>query len=134
MCTEKNKFDQIINLTKHQPLQAQVNAGVMYRKPFQDKVIIEYLTFDEFPSKKQISLRAFQLALTALLLADKGVKVAAMIDGPPFLMGPLERELKEINITPLYSFGRYETINVTSEEGNTQEICTFHYLGFIEID
>ena len=132
MCNEN--FNHVVNLTMNEATSSQRDAGVMSRTLEDAHFIIRHLQFNKMPSAQELKVRAKVLANRANSMIGNRAERAAMIDGPPFLMGPLERELKEINITPLYSFGRYETINVTSEEGNTQEINTFHYLGFIEID
>lgn len=56
-----------------------------------------------------------------------------MIGGAPYLMGTLEKALKDKGITPLYSFSERVSIEVVREDETTQKTSVFQHKGFIEV-
>ena len=97
--------NRIINLTEHSRTEDQDGVFDITNDMFRT-ALKEALTFTEPPTKEEIGIRANILTNIAVA-ADAS---AAMIDGPPYLMGTLERRLIEAGIKPLYSFTRRETV------------------------
>lgn len=118
----------IINLTQHAASAEQLNAGVI--EPLRKDLIKKELNFDDLPTEEEILERADRLANLA---ENEGEHVtAALIGGAPYLMAPLERALRQRNITPLYAFSRRESVERTLKNGKVEKTTIFRHLGFIE--
>lgn len=91
-------MSKILNLTLHTATFEQITAGVI--EPPSKKQVRELLTFGTIPTANEIGLRAVKLATIA---GTSGCQ-SAMIDGPPYLMRPLEEALEDIGINGLFSF------------------------------
>jgi len=93
---------QIINLTTHSAIPGQD----MF-EPADKGRIVDLLTFDDPPSMRGI-ISTIARGIASLASQDpqwqRGSERAAMLDGPPWLMAPLERALRAQGIEPLYSF------------------------------
>lgn len=90
----------MLNLTQHNPTPEQTEQGVIALLPEHKQVVGNLLTFHTLPTSEEIADRAQQIAKIA---AELGA-TKAMIGGAPYLMGALEKALKERNIAPFYSF------------------------------
>lgn len=120
-------MEKIINLTQHVCSAEQAAERVV--EPSNKGAVQTALTFVGMPTKEVISKRANALAEIA---AKSGCK-KAMIGGAPYLMGTLEKALKDKGITPLYSFSERVSIEVVREDGTTQKTSVFQHKGFIEV-
>ena len=119
---------RIINLTQHKPTKEQIEAGVFDADEFWRERITKALTFDELPTADEIRRRAKELASIAYThYAD-----AAMIGGAPYLMAPLEEELRKLRITPLYAFSRRVSIEEQQRDGSVVKKQIFRHEGFVE--
>jgi len=124
---------EILNLTQHRPTPAQVEQGVVDLEGEKREQLIKLLTFNELPTPSEVRERAERIA-------DMAVRYeAAMIGGAPYLMGPLERELRKRGITPLYAFSRREVVEEVQPSGKwgkdgwvVRKTQVFRHLGFVE--
>ena len=48
-------------------------------------------------------------------------------------MGALERELKEREVFPLYSFSERVSVETTGPDGTVKKVNEFRHKGFIEV-
>ena len=62
---------------------------------------------------------------------DHGVQ--AMIGGAPYLMAPLERELRRWRVTPLYSLSERRSEERQLPDGSVQKTQVHNHLGFLEV-
>lgn len=118
---------RIINLTQHQASAEQLGAGV-FDLPI-DSVLKDALTFNVLPTKADIERRA-QL-ITGIALTHEATH--AMIGGAPYLMGALERLLKEAGIQPLYSFTERVSVEKKGENGEVVKTSIFQHKGWVEV-
>jgi len=120
----------ILNLTQHDATPDQLAAGV--REPAGGAggkaEVQELLTFEGLPDSAWILAKAEALAAVARTHAVD----AAMIGGAPYLMGPLERALKEQGIKALYSFTLRESVDVPDGNGGVRKTAVFRHVGFVE--
>jgi len=119
----------IINLTQHAATAEQLAAGV-FDVPNEGarRELLMQLTFNDLPEDGEIVERAAAVASIAMAFGAR----AAMIGGAPYLMGPLERELREGGITPLYAFSRRESVEEKLPDGSVRKVAVFRHLGFVE--
>jgi len=118
----------IVNLTQHQPTPEQVAAGV---SPASAEVSA-LLNFTDIPGEGDISERARALAKLANRSRTTCGQMSAMIGGAPYLMASLERELRRLAITPLYSFTARESVEVVQPDGSVRKTAIFRHVGFVE--
>lgn len=136
---------RILNLTQHDPTPEQKLAGVTCGD-VTDASVVEFrklLTFDTLPTLAEVRERARQIAeyaaKTSTLVdygGDSGLCVNerfqfAMIGGAPFLMAPLEEELRRVGITPLYAFSTRESVEQVMPDGSVRKTAVFRHQGFI---
>jgi len=122
----------IINLTQHPATPEQVTAGVV--EPANKQEVKDLLTFDKLPTRSEIVSRASQLAHIAVdahFMEPDGEPMEALIGGAPYLMAPLERELRTRGITPLYAFSRRESVETTDPNGAVVKKSVFKHVGFV---
>ena len=137
----------ILNLTMHQATPEQVAAGVYNPKTPDD--IKAALTFNTLPSKQEIEVKALTLAAIAVrevfnrVLADRpeseemlGIEdqmlgMRVMVGGAPYLMAPLEKALRDANLTPVYAFSKRESVEVILDNGDVRKTAVFKHLGFV---
>ena len=117
----------IINLTHHELTSEQLegfeHVGISYRD-----MIKGFLTFDNLPTREQITDCAYALARIAI-----GQKAThAMIGGAPYLMSTLETALKYYGVQPLYAFSQRESVEKTLEDGSIQKVSVFKHAGWVE--
>jgi len=118
----------VLNLTQHAASPEQRAAGVCDLEGADLTELRELLTFEELPDAAEIRRRA---EATARLAGGTGA-AAAMIGGAPYLMAPLERELRARGIRPLYAFSRRESVEQTQPDGSIRKVAVFRHLGFVE--
>jgi len=116
----------IINLTQHNATSNQIEAGVF--EPADKADVINTLTFEGIPSKEDIGRAASHLAYTAKLSGAE----AAMIGGAPYLMGALEKHLKDLGITALYSFTERRSVEVVNADGSVTKTAVFAHVGWVQ--
>ena len=112
-----------INLTQHNGTEAQKVS-----EPKSKERIQTLLTFEEIPSRGEISHRASELAEIAL---SEGA-TEAMIGGAPYLMPALETALIGKGIMPLHAFTKREVVETRGENGEVVKKAVFNHLGFVE--
>jgi hypothetical protein len=103
--------------------------------------IRELLTFEEIPTKEEIEARASELARIAASEAsfyagetDNRIWITrVMIGGAPYLMGALEKALRECGFTPVYAFSQRESEEITQPDGSVRKVQVFRHLGFVEV-
>lgn len=139
--------NRILNLTQHDPTPEQLLAGVTCGDVTDDSVLEfrKLLTFDTLPTLAEVRERARQIAQyagkTSTLVdygGDSGYVVNerfqfAMIGGAPFLMAPLEEELRKVGITPLYAFSTRESVEQVMPDGSVRKTAVFRHQGFIQV-
>lgn len=137
---------RILNLTQHDPTPEQKLAGVTCGDitDAQEAEFRKLLTFDALPTMAEVRERARQIAeyatTTSTLVdygGDSGLCVNerfcfAMIGGAPFLMAPLEEELRRVGITPLYAFSTRESVEQVMPDGSVSKTAVFRHQGFIQ--
>ena len=132
---------KLLNLTQHKASAEQVEAGVFDLNEKHTTELRQLLTFEELPAKEEIGRRATAIAELALMVKSEtypggdefqGEWIRCMIGGAPYLMGTLERRLKEDLFTPVYAFSQRvsEEKEVDGEVIKTQ---AFKHLGFVEV-
>lgn len=122
----------ILNLTQHKSTPEQVAQGVKDLSDGDREVLSGILTFDEIPSKADIRERARKIATMASWSVISDGEVAAMIGGAPYLMGPLEEELRKQGITPVYAFSKRESEDQIQPDGTVRKVTVFRHVGFVE--
>lgn len=132
---------KILNLTQHNATAEQRAAGVYdweQSSLVPGHLVRELLTFNDLPTPELIRQRAEQLADIANLHRNRTDESAApgafavMIGGAPFLMGPLEAALREMDITVLYAFSERVSVDVTGDDGSVTKTSRFVHRGFVE--
>lgn len=120
-------FTQMIfNLTQHEPTGSQIES-VASRTEEQASAVKSLLNFLEPPSREAIISKAAALAD----IAREAGATAAMIGGAPYLMGPLEKELRYRRIIPVYSFSKRVSKEVVVD-GTVQKTSVFEHVEWVE--
>lgn len=139
----------ILNLTQHPATPEQIAAGVV-DLPAEDATYVrQWLTADTLESVLEWTdmetdapdhygtpdERAAIIADRAAELTDVGEPcegaAQAMIGGAPWLMAPLERELRQRGIEPLYAFSRRESVEEAQTDGSVRKVNVFRHAGFV---
>jgi len=140
----------ILNLTQHSPAPEQVKAGVVEPSPELKLRIQKLLTFEELPTYEEVKLRARKLVevvddylddlekrgiITTSPEGEADYEVyGVMIGGAPYLMAPLEEELKKAGLKPLYAFSKRTVEEVLRPDGTVEKKAVFKHVGFIEVE
>jgi hypothetical protein len=103
--------------------------------------IQKLLAFEEIPTKEEIESRATKLAEIAVSEAsmyagetDNVVWITrVMLGGAPYLMGALEKAVRECGFTPVYAFSKRESEEIPQPDGSVRKIAVFRHLGFVEV-
>lgn len=138
----------MVNLTQHALTAEQYTHNneeltVVTYKPYAKEVqndIVEFLTFNKIPTKEEILKRADLLAIIASntirqaedLSEIPATRKYALIGGAPYLMGPLEKALKDKGIQPLYAFSQRESVETVSDDFSVVKTTVFKHKGYIE--
>lgn len=140
--------NRILNLTQHDATPEQIEAGVTCGDitDAQEADFRKLLNFDTLPTPAEVRERARQIAAyaskTTTLVdygGDSGLCVNeplqfAMIGGAPFLMAPLEEELRRVGITPLYAFSTRESVEQVQPDGSVRKVAVFRHQGFVQAE
>ena len=133
----------ILNLTQHAASAEQLAAGVVDLPEAARVMLAEFMTFErhdlfdaDWPdlvlsarnTDTMIVSRARQIAQ----IADDHDAEFAMIGGAMWLMAPLERELRERGIIPLFAFSERESREETLPDGSVRKTTVFVHRGFVE--
>jgi hypothetical protein len=139
---EQNKeiTKMILNLTQHVATDEQTAQLVVEPRMTKEK-IKKLLTFEEIPSKEEIEARAKELARIAVSEAsmyagdtDNEVWITrVMLGGAPYLMGALEKAVRECGFTPVYAFSKRESVDQPQPDGSVRKIAVFKHVGFVEV-
>jgi hypothetical protein len=130
----------ILNLTQH-VVTAEQKAQLVVEPRMCKTEIRELLTFEEIPSKEEIESRATKLAEIAVSEAsmyagetDNVVWITrVMLGGAPYLMGALEKAVRECGFTPVYAFSQRESEEITQPDGSVRKVQVFRHCGFVEV-
>jgi hypothetical protein len=130
----------ILNLTQH-VVTAEQKAQLVVEPRMCKTEIRELLTFEEIPSKEEIESRATKLAEIAVSEAsmyagetDNVVWITrVMLGGAPYLMGALEKAVRECGFTPVYAFSKRESEEITQPDGSVRKVQVFRHIGFVEV-
>ena len=132
-----------INLTQHELTQEQKEDAYWVKFNSYDGTnstieIKRLLTFESMPNMEEIQERAEKIANIAegiflQLDPEKALKHTALIGGSPYLMGPLEKALKERSIQPLYAFSKRVSVETTQPDGRVIKTAKFVHEGYIEV-
>ena len=109
----------ILNLTQHVATPSQIEAGVL--EPSDKTTVKNLLTFHVPPTSGVLVSRAEDLAFYA---KTQGCEMA-MIGGAPYLMAPLEKELRAVGIEPVYSFSKRTSIDAPQADGSIHKVSIF---------
>ena len=120
----------ILNLTNHPATPDQILGGVF--EPTVKRQVTDRLDFKTLPTKQEILDRAKALARIASSSAYPGLKFA-MIGGAPYLMPELEKSLRRVGITPLYSFSERVSEEVHQADGSVTKTNVFKHIGFVTL-
>ena len=119
---------RILNLTQHPATPEQVAAGVV--EPADKGQVQNLLTFDTLPTRNEICNRAWTLAQ----IAYQSGETAIMIGGAPYLMGPLESNLRSsMQLTVLYSFTQRVSEEQSLPDGTVKKTAVFKHVGWVEV-
>ena len=135
----------IINLTQHPASPDQIAAGVVDCGRLQ--LLQQWLTFESLPTRDEIEDRAGKLANLARAEIEatfnfcgwlprnaRPFAYRAMIGGAPYLMAPLERELRKYGIEPVYAFSLRESLDQPQADGSVRKINVFLHAGFVSAE
>ena len=130
----------ILNLTQY-VVTAEQKAQLVVEPRMCKTEIRELLTFEEIPSKEEIESRATKLAEIAVSEAsmyagetDNVVWITrVMLGGAPYLMGALEKAVRECGFTPVYAFSQRESEEITQPDGSVRKVQVFRHIGFVEV-
>jgi hypothetical protein len=130
----------ILNLTQHVATEEQT-AQLVVEPRMCKAEIRKLLTFEEIPSKEEIEVRATKLAEIAVSEAnhyagdtDNEIWITrVMIGGAPYLMGALEKALRECGFTPVYAFSKRESEEIPQPDGSVRKVQVFRHTGFVEV-
>jgi len=122
----------ILNLTQHPATPEQIAAGVVDLQPEDAAYVRRWLTAETLESVLEWTdmdtdapeghgSRDERAAIIADRAAELGA-TRAMIGGAPWLMGPLERELRERGIQSLYAFSRRESVEERQPDGSVRKV------------
>jgi hypothetical protein len=130
----------ILNLTQHVSTDEQ-KAQLVVEPRMTKAKIQKLLTFEEIPTKEEIESRATKLAEIAVSEAsmyagetDNVVWITrVMLGGAPYLMGALEKAVRECGFTPVYAFSQRESEEITQPDGSVRKVQVFRHCGFVEV-
>lgn len=120
----------IVNLTQHPATPEQLSAGVVDLPTAEREVLGRLLTFDDLPTREDVSDRAAAVAMLAAT-AFEDHPVQAMIGGAPYLMAPLEAALTNQGIQPVYAFSVRESVEAVQPDGSIRKVNVFRHGGFV---
>ena len=123
---------QILNLTQHTATPEQIAAGVLELTSAHKAKLQSLLSFNEIPTRLEISKRANDIAEIAMNYDCN----KAMIGGAGWLMSELESALIlcPSHIQPVYAFSQRVSEEVHNEDGTVTKKMVFKHIGFVEVN
>jgi hypothetical protein len=151
----------ILNLTQHPASAEQRAASVVDLTGEERDRLTAALTFEDLPSREEITRRAVDVAdLAASILIGPGLglqadssepvyrrstaadhdraamhrkvgDLSAMIGGAPYLMSALEEALDTQGIGAVYAFSVRESTEQTAPDGSVRKVNVFRHAGFV---
>lgn len=119
---------RLINLTQHSLTFEQIAGNEVFRKEATaGDIVCDRLTFNEIPTHEEMEQRALELARLASQHAAEG----AIIGGAGYFMPYLEKELLKLNIIPMYSFTRRESVEKKNADGSITKTSIFKHIGWV---
>ena len=120
-----------MNLTQHSLTAEQISGNECFRiESVPGDVINDRLTFNEIPTVEEMAERALDISRIA---AQHSVE-AAVIGGAPYFMPFLEKALIKLDIIPLYSFSKRESIERKNPDGTVIKTSVFKHIGWVKAD
>ena len=139
-----------LNLTQHKATPEQVEAGVVELRSDLKEKLVEALTFDELPSRREVEKRAELVDdIVAAQVLNKDIEgiteedvkeaevfcnmnnISFMIGGAPFLMHHLVYRLNYFG-SVLFAFSKRESVEEALEDGSVVKRSVFRHIGFVE--
>ena len=124
----------VINLTQHE-LTPEQKAFIDIECHTDRQKVKELLTFTKLPTQFQILRRAVGLADIVRNIVDQDEHInlfLVLIGGAPYLMKPLIEELKEIGVTPVFSYTDRVSVETIQPDGSVVKTQVFKHLGYVE--
>lgn len=125
----------ILNLTQHKATPSQIADGVIDLPDDMREELIDLLTFDDIPSKRNVIETAGNIAALAYLWMlqndPNNISPKAMIGGALFLICPLERALTSRGFTVVYSFSRRQSTETVLPNGTVSKTSEFKHIGWV---
>ena len=124
----------IINLTQHE-LTPEQREFIDIECHVDRQKVKDLLTFTKLPTQLQILHRAVDLANIVRNIVDQDEHInlfLVLIGGAPYLMKPLIEELKEIGVTPVFSYTDRVSVETMQPDGSIVKTQVFKHLGFVE--
>jgi hypothetical protein len=124
----------IINLTQHELTPEQKKFVDIECYTDRNKVK-DLLTFTKLPTQIQILQRAVDLANIVRDIVDQDEHInlfLVLIGGAPYLMKPLIEELREIGVTPVFSYTDRVSVETMQPDGSVVKTQVFKHLGYVE--
>jgi len=126
----------ILNLTQHKASEQQIEAGVVEMPEGMAKVVRDFLTFEEIPSKDELVSRAsFIVTVVETWMKEAGVRrmdFSVMVGGAPFFMEILCVRFRKSYIHPVFAFSKRESVEEVQEDGSVVKRAVFKHLGFVD--
>lgn len=119
---------KIVNLTQHQATGDQIADGVFDLDAADAILLKSILTFNEIPSKSEMTDRAVKIAD----LSKKYNPTHAMIGGAPYFMNYMEEILRGAGIHPIYSFSKRVSVD-SMINGVVEKTSIFKHVGWVGI-
>lgn len=120
-----------MNLTQHNLTQEQVANNECFRiEAVANDIVCDRLTFNSIPTAEEMEERALELARLA---ANHSVE-AAVIGGAPYFMPFIEKALLKLDIMPLYSFSKRESVERKNPDGTVVKTSVFKHIGWVKAD
>ena len=120
---------KILNLTRQKATPGQREAGVFDPDALTKAEIVRLLTFEKPPTRREMSTRADMLAeIVEIVRCDCDL---VMVGGAPFFMSTLESALIKHDLTPVYAFSRWESVDEVQPDGSVCSVSVLKHIGFI---
>lgn len=122
---------RIFNLTQHTMTAEQIGNNEVFRiESVPGDIVNDRLTFNEMPTAEEMAERALELSR----IAAQHSAEAALIGGAPYFMPFIEKALLKLNIIPLYSFSKRESVERKNADGTIVKTSVFKHIGYIQAD
>ena len=122
----KNKRFSILNLTQHEATPQQIKQHVIEPSKEDKREIKNALSFNEIPSRDEISNRITRLSF----IVEKYNPTSVMIGGASFLIFPLEKKLRQKWLV-FHAFSKRVSTERKNADGTITKMSTFKHVGFV---